>query len=607
MKELLEEKNKMKSRGCRKHGGQQLNYFCKKCEIPICQECRYSGHKETNGHLTLNMEEALQEQRRYLEMEMVQATSIVTQSRCQLNELQAEIGNLFAAKHKVLMDIDKAFDNYIELINFRRQSLKSHATDMYRYRKEGLKNSIDEQHTMTSTLNDMIEQCEDIIANGNIADMMAYKIKMSAKLSDIQQTSKPTTPDNNYLKYDPEENEEVLRDLISDLGSIRAQSPLPSDVRIKPQRSTASLFSTISMTIKSAKRMPIEDYPITVNIEDPFDNELSPLLQHRGGGNYECTFRPQVSGLHRLCVKFLSYPIKGGDLGFEVQSNDPVTKFGGLGNANGEMEYPRDVTVDAHNNIYVVDTGNCRVQIFDKNGNFLFWFPILDGKEDYSSCGIAINHADNTLYCPEVCLQDNDLAQSHSILVYSLKGELKYRLAYGEEMKRALSVAVNSHGHVIIADFELNMIFMFDKHGRLIRKFGGSGSGKGQFNHPTFVCVGKNDQMIVADGYNNRIQIFDNTGKFLYEFGKKGTGPGEFFMPFGVTTDKHGHILIVDGGNKRIQIFQYNGDFVSCIESSGDRMNAPRGIAVTNDGHVLVVDRDNHAVKKYKYLHCTSI
>ena len=93
----------------------------------------------------------------------------------------------------------------------------------------------------------------------------------------------------------------------------------------------------------------------------------------------------------------------------------------------------------------------------------------------------------------------------------------------------------------------------------------------------------------------------------MYQFGEMGTGKGQFCMPFGVTVDYHGNILVVDGGNKRVQIFKYGGEFVSCIESLGDPMQAPRGIATTTDGHVLVVDRDNHCIKKFKYLHCTSL
>ena len=49
-------------------------------------------------------------------------------------------------------------------------------------------------------------------------------------------------------------------------------------------------------------------------------------------------------------------------------------QFGTQGSATGHLSYPMDVTVDQNDNIFVCDHFNHRIQIFDKNGNFLFKF-----------------------------------------------------------------------------------------------------------------------------------------------------------------------------------------------------------------------------------------
>ncbi len=47
-------------------------------------------------------------------------------------------------------------------------------------------------------------------------------------------------------------------------------------------------------------------------------------------------------------------------------------KFGSKGNGNGQLNYPQGITVDQRNNqIVVADTYNYRIQIFDEKGNFL--------------------------------------------------------------------------------------------------------------------------------------------------------------------------------------------------------------------------------------------
>ena len=41
---------------------------------------------------------------------------------------------------------------------------------------------------------------------------------------------------------------------------------------------------------------------------------------------------------------------------------------------------------------------------------------------------------------------------------------------------------------------------------------------------------------------------------------------------------------------------------MSCIESTGSKLNDPRGLAVSSDGHVYVADQKNHCVKQYRYM-----
>ncbi len=49
-------------------------------------------------------------------------------------------------------------------------------------------------------------------------------------------------------------------------------------------------------------------------------------------------------------------------------------KFGGSGNGDGNFHGPEGVTIDGKGNVYVVDTGNHRVQKFDDAGNFILKF-----------------------------------------------------------------------------------------------------------------------------------------------------------------------------------------------------------------------------------------
>ncbi|KAK2193096.1 hypothetical protein NP493_17g06059 [Ridgeia piscesae] len=604
MRELIGDVARLKVKGCRKHSSAPLEYFCKTCEVLICKDCCSVDHRTGAGHVTQVVSLAAEEQKCLLRLEMAEGQQALISNRLYVGKLTAEIGCLTTAKDKAMDDIDKAFDRYIEVVNVRRRQLQDNLKDLYTYNSDCLQHLMDNIKAQSTSLAGLIEHCEEAIHSSNISDILAYKSKLSLKTTEVRTDRSKCIVGSNYLCFSPQESDSQYLHLVQDLGSVHMEQKLPSSVKLVEQTSfTASIFAKLVLLLHSFDGNPINDYPISIEIRDPFDDCLPNLVQYQEEGQYEVRWRPVVSGLHQVQVKFLDRCITGGNFTLTVKSNDPVSKIGGKGSEEGKMGYPRAVTVDRDDNVFVVDTGNNRIEKFDGSGTFQYSFEISSENDTYSSCGIALNRDHTVIICPEVCVDEADLASANAILQYTTDGELLSRTVCQNIMKRALSVAVDSRGHIIMADFELNTILAFDQNCRFLWQSGAPGVGPGEFNHPMFVCIGENDSIIVSDGDNHRIQVFDSSGKFMYKFGRKGSNKGEFNMPFGVTVDRHGNILVVDGSNRRIQIFKARGEFVSCIESLGDEMSAPRGIAVTSDGHVLVADRDNHCVKKYKYLH----
>ena len=89
-----------------------------------------------------------------------------------------------------------------------------------------------------------------------------------------------------------------------------------------------------------------------------------------------------------------------------------------------------------------------------------------------------------------------------------------------------------------------------------MRKFGKWGSGEGELNYPSSVCVDSNDRVYVTERYNNRVSIFTSQGKFIRSFGTKGARPGEFNKPRGIAVDRNGQIYVSDTDNNRVQGFK---------------------------------------------------
>ena len=465
----------------------------------------------------------------------------------------------------------------------------------------------------------MRDKCEGIIKSSNATDPIqaATNLDLMAKIDEICQTPKNFTISNNsYIEFQYEHGLQELVDATAKLGTIECDRPLPTLIKYDIPPCTAALKSTITVNVKSIKGEGLTKYPLTVKITDPEDDQIPVKLSPQGEGVYTIDVRPQVAGAHCISLHFLDCPIWGQATTFQVQSNDPVKKISGMGecddgkngsksgqkgvkNTTNEINQPTSVAIcQANDNIYVADMGNKRVLIYNKSAELLAKFKI--GSNDATAYDIKINQATEELLCLKVGTNEAGQTVGNTITVFSLTGERKHCFSNGE-LRRALFLAVNSKGQIIVTDSTLNALVIHSKEGVAIKKIGGQGCSQGQFNFPSAVCVGKDDMILVSDTGNNRVQIFSRTGKFLHEFGhcEDEQEKGQLFSPRGIAADDR-CVLVADKKN-RIQIFKYDGTFLASIQSLGDPIQKPYNMSLTLDGHVLVADFRNNCVKKFRY------
>ncbi|XP_076437346.1 uncharacterized protein LOC143276619 [Babylonia areolata] len=131
--------------------------------------------------------------------------------------------------------------------------------------------------------------------------------------------------------------------------------------------------------------------------------------------------------------------------------------------------------------------------------------------------------------------------------------------------------------------------------GKLLRKIGRRGRGKGSFDMPCGVAVTKSGDIIVADTENHRIQIFSPEGVFKFQFGGKGPNPEQLNYPLGVAMTADDHVVVTDGVNAAIKVFSCAGELQSCFTYSGV-IEFPYGVAVTHDNFIVVTDICKHSV-----------
>jgi len=276
-------------------------------------------------------------------------------------------------------------------------------------------------------------------------------------------------------------------------------------------------------------------------------------------------------------------------IGQQIGTLEPVLTIGREGGGQGEFRNPRGVAVDLNGNIYVADTGNKRVQIFDRQGKFLAEWK--GGREPFLE-PIAIAVAPNgDVYVLEA---ERDSAQR-----FSARGEFLGKIGDGLGLYRPRGLTVDGSGVLYFANTGGNNIVRASATGQLLGTVGTAGKGNGQLQQPTDVVIDSAGNIIIADTYNQRIQRFTADGRYLGQWripaagtvagphlavspdgtvyvtdpdnsrisaygadgsvlaawGSQGSGDGQFMQPVGIFMDASGLIYIADTGNSRIQVW----------------------------------------------------
>jgi hypothetical protein len=163
-------------------------------------------------------------------------------------------------------------------------------------------------------------------------------------------------------------------------------------------------------------------------------------------------------------------------------------------------------------------------------------------------------------------------------------------------------VAVGPTGDVYVADTHNNRIQKFTAGGRFLTAWGTTGAQAGRFNHPADVAVDATGIVYVADTYNNRIQVFDGSGEHLDSWGTLGTDDGSFTNPYGVAVDTDGDVYVADTFNGRVQRFTASGRFVATFGSgvaADGGLQRPAALSVDEDGMAWVADQDDDLIRQF--------
>ncbi|MEE9457180.1 MAG: NHL repeat-containing protein [bacterium] len=258
--------------------------------------------------------------------------------------------------------------------------------------------------------------------------------------------------------------------------------------------------------------------------------------------------RPDLSGLGELINPFdvavapdgTVYVANAGRYGVVRLAAGEGRYLGtGPGTADGRFNFPMGVDVAPDDGVFVADTNNGRIQVFDADGVHVRTF----GRPGYLD-GEFLRPKSVCRYEAGALVADT---RNHRIQYVDLQST---RLASDEPVTRAI--------------------------------LGGLGDGPTELKLPRYVAADAEKRIYVADAGHAVVKIFDLGGDVMATLGQ-----GILLEPAGIVT-ADGTTFVADAGGARVLAFDNGGRKLGSIKGLKG-LKEPRGVALA-DGYLLVAD-----------------
>ena len=204
---------------------------------------------------------------------------------------------------------------------------------------------------------------------------------------------------------------------------------------------------------------------------------------------------------------------------------------------------PYGITTDGEGNVYVTSDDH-KLWKFNRHGEVVKSVGKKGGNVGEFDEPFNVQYHNRQVY---VCDSDNGRVQVFD-------SNLNFVRSFGNGPDQPMDIDFDSQGNMYVADTKKDQVLVFSEDGQYLRHFGQKGLSKAELSSPVGLCV-RGDYVYVAEWSNNCVSVFRTSGEFVQSFGRKGSDRNELDCPHGIAIDQDGFVFVCDSNNNRIQVF----------------------------------------------------